>query len=351
MRTAALVFLAFFTVPAFATVIVQKNGDVISGRILEEKADKYVFQSPYGKLQIAKANVAKLILDEKTIELKNVTVGDKTVKARLVNQDKNTSVYLTEDGRTIRKDEKETKPEPKASEEPAKKESPRDKILIAVAGYYGYSTFSQFSNEQQPAGGQAPFEQKLHPGSFGFHLSGHYAWFPYMGVGANASFNRWSGTVNVDPPAPATFTATSANTSLFAAPSVVFSAFGNLGSTAKAHDLRLELQAGAAFNSATVDLAFKTAPGGFPASATASGRNVSLGLQAQLYYLYSISESFRVRLGVGYYRMFYTTIYEGGLQSTPTVPGTFKTEFDGNLNRGGVPPQIISAQLGFEIGF
>jgi len=92
-----LIAILIFVPALSATVIVQKNGDVISGRILQERPDRYVFQSPYGKLQIAKSNVSKLILDEKQIQLQDVKYKDKTVQARLVAQDSKTSVYLTDE--------------------------------------------------------------------------------------------------------------------------------------------------------------------------------------------------------------------------------------------------------------
>lgn len=352
MRLLLVGIACSFAAPLFATVIVQKNGDVISGRILEEKADKYVFQSPYGKLQISKNNVAKLILDEKTIELKNVTVGDKTVKARLVNQDKNTSVYLTEDGRTIRKDEKEEKT-PSAAPTPAGKDAPRDKIIAGVSGYYGFSTFQQMSTGQ--TGSMPPLEQSFHPNTFGFNVSGHYAWLKYLGFGLNASFHTWSGTVSQTSPAPVpAFDLAASNQSLFGGGSVIVSLFGNLGSTTSAHDLRLELAGGLALNRASMELTFKSPLNGFPTNANASGKNQSAALDAQLYYTYSFSESFRLRLGAGYHRIFYTNIYEPSLQSAtgfPGAPGGFKGDFEKNLAGTAVNPQIISILLGFEIGF
>lgn len=351
-RTLSLVsvVLLFGLCPLFAAVIVQKNGDVISGRIIEEKADSYVFASPYGKLQIAKANIAKLILDEKTIALKNVTVGDKTVKARLINQDKNTSVYLTEDGRTIRKSETEA-PTPVAA--PAAVAAPRDKIIAGISAYYGFSTFQQMGTGQ--TGSMPPFEQSFHPNTFGFNISGHYVLSQYWGVGLNASFNRWSGTVAQSSPSPVPgFDVATSNESLFGGASLVVSLLGNLGATVHAHDLRLEVAGGAAINSANIDLAFKSPLNGFPAAASATGSNRSAALDAQLYYTYSFSESFRLRLGAGYHRIFYTNIYEPILQSAsaiPGAPGGFKGDFEANLAATAVNPQIISMLLGFEIGF
>lgn len=342
----------FFTAPLFATVIVQKNGDVISGRILEEKTDKYVFQSPYGKLQIAKNNVAKLILDEKTIELKNVTVGDKTVKARLVNQDKNTSVYLTEDGRTIRKDEKEEKP-PATAPVPAGKETPRDKVIIGLTGFYGFSTFQRESDAT--TGGMPPLDQSFHGSTFGAKLSAHYSLIRFLGVGVQGAFIRAASSVTITAPTGTggSHDGAALNTSLTAAPSLIFSLLGNLGSTIQAHDLRLEIAGGMSFNSAELQLTFRNSPN-FPTTASATGKNQALALDAQLYYTYSFSESFRLRLGAGYQRFFFRNIYEPGLQSAssfPGSPGGFQGDFEKNLAVTGSNPQIISLLLGFEVGF
>jgi len=340
------VLLLFNLPPLFATVIVQKNGDVISGRIIEEKADNYIFASPYGKLQIAKANIAKLILDEKTIELKNVQVGDKTIKARLINQDKNTSVYLTEDGRTIRKNETEV-------QSPESIAAPRDKIIAGISGYYGFSNFQQMGSGQ--TGSMPPFEQSFHPNNFGFNVSGHYVWSQYFGFGLNAAFHKWSGTITQSSPSPVPgFDVATSNQSLFGGASLIVSLLGNLGGAVNTHDLRLEVAGGAAINSANIDLAFKTPLNGFPTSASAVGSNRSAALDAQLYYTYSFSESFRLRLGAGYHRIFYTNIYEPNLQSAspiPGAPGGFKSDFETNLAGTAVNPQIFSLLLGFEIGF
>lgn len=333
----------------------QKNGDVISGRILEEKADKYVFQSPYGKLQIAKANVAKLILDEKTLELKTVTVGDKTVKARLVDQNKDTSVYLTEDGRTIRKDEK--KEEEKKPAEPEKKEpvteAKSDKILAAVTGFYGFSTYQRESDAAN-GGTMPPFDQSLHGSSFGFNLSGHYSLFRYLGAGAMGSFTRSVASVDIAAPGVAgSHTGNAGNTALFVGPSLVLSLLGNLGSQRDAHDLRLEVAGGISLNSAQMQLSFSNSAG-FPNSASVSGKNQSAAIDGRLYYTYSFSESFRLRLGVGYYRAFFRNIYDTTLQSDTAFPGApagFKGDFEKNLAQTGSNPQVVSLLVGFEIGF
>lgn len=344
------VLLLLPLVQSSATVIVQKNGDVISGKILEEKADKYVFQSPYGTLQIAKTSITKLILDEKTIELKDVEFKNKKVKARLVSEENNTAVYLTEDGQTIRKEQAkpvEVKPvtENKTDEKPAD----RQKFLIGVTGSYGLSTFQQVNVDPIGAnGGPPPLEQSFHPNTLGIHFAAHYAWFRYFGFGVGGSLYRWSGTVSHNPPnQPLSFDATATNTSFFAAPSVVISLLGNLGSKSAKHDLRLDLQGGIALNAANMDLAFKT---GATGTANATGRNQSAALQAQLYYSYSISESISVRIGAGYYRALYTQIYEPVLQTSSNV-GQFKNDFEKLLASPPSQPQVVSLLLGLELAF
>ncbi|MBN8219471.1 MAG: hypothetical protein J0L53_01025 [Spirochaetes bacterium] len=353
MRAVLIALVFMLSAPVFATVIVQKNGDVISGRILEEKADKYVFQSPYGKLQIAKANVAKLILDEKTLELKNVTVGDKTVKARLVDQNNNTSVYLTEDGRTIRKDEKkedaEKKPvEPEKPAQPAGKAA-RDWLLVSLSGSYGLGSFQQVSSDAS-TGGMPPFSQALRTGSLGVQVNAHYVLFSYLGVGVAGAFQSWSNKASLpggNGGPPIGYDTSTSNMSFFGGGAIAFSFLGNLGSRGAAHDLRLEVQGGISMNRANMDLTFTS---GVSGTAAASGRNNTAALQAQLAYYYSFTESFRLRLGFGYYRAFYSQIYDPGLQTNAAL-GSFKTDFEKNLGSTASNPQVLSVLIGAEIGF
>jgi len=352
--SAPLLFL-ICSLPAAATVIVQKNGDVISGKILEEKNDKYVFQSPYGTLQIAKTSISKLILDEKTIELKDVEFKNKKVKARLVSEENNTAVYLTEDGQTIRKEQ--AKPaDAKPVEEPKtpEKTADRQKFLIGVTGSYGLSTFQQVDTGPGN-GGPLPLEQSMHPNTLGFQATGHYALFSWLGVGAGFSFYRWSGGVTLIPQQSQqlAYDALTTNTSMAATGSLLFSLLGHLGAKDQAHDLRAELAFGAASNTANMEVTFKNPPQNFPSVASASGKLKSMALQAQVYYSYSFSSSLRLRLGLGYYRAFYTNIYDSGLQGNPPFPSgdKFKADFDRILALEGVSPQVISLQLGAEFGF
>ena len=348
--------LLFFvcSLPVAGTVIVQKNGDVISGKILEEKADKYIFQSPYGKLQVAKNSISKLILDEKTIELKEVDFKDKKVRARLVSEENNTAVYLTEDGQTIRKEKISAAAGTSGVSAIAAAKDERHRFLIAASGSYGFSTFQQVATDVPGTSGMPPLSQSLHANTFGTQISGHFAWFAYAGVGAGVSYFRWSGTVSLIPQGQQiAYDSTTTNNSIMVAPSLIFSVFGNLGSKNYVHDLRLELQLGQSFNSATMDLLFRNPPQGFPQAARAAGKNSSGAVQVQAYYSYSLSSSLRLRLGFGYWRAFYTNIYEGGLQASSPVPqgDKFFQDFNGNLARGGEMPQIISATLGAEFGF
>jgi len=335
------IWLLLLMAPAVsATVIVQKNGDVISGRILQERADRYIFQSPYGRLQIAKANVSKLILDEKQIALQDVKVKDKTVQARLVAQDEKTAVYLTDDGRTIRTDA------PQAST-PAATDERRDAVLIAVSGLYGFSSFQRLATDGPPS-----FEQNFAPGAFGAQIAGHYTFSTIWGVGVAGAFYRQASVQLIPQPgAPPDYEATIAHTSLFVAPSLVVSLLGNLGSQKHAHDIRLEIQPGYSFNGANVDLRFIPPLNSFPASAAATGKVGAFSLQGQLSYSYSLSESLRLRLGVAYYRVFYDRIFDGTLQNGSSIPGGFTADFEQALKATAKNPQVVSLTLGAEFGF
>jgi hypothetical protein len=345
----SVIFLAFtvFTVPAFSAVIIQKNGDVISGKLLEETGERYIFQSPYGKLKIAKSNVAKFIRDEKIIELKNVEDGGKTVKARLINQDSKTAVYLTDDGRTIRKADAATADSPAQPQ----KDSRADKVLVGLFGGYGFSTYPE-SGVPETAPGQ--FNQAFHLNTLTAQLDGHYVFSRFLGFGLAATFHRWSGSESITAIQPdVSYDTTSTYMSIVAAPSVIVSVLGALGSGSANHDIRLVLQGGAAFNFATTSLQFKPKPG-FPSVAEISGKGISPAIQGQIYYAYKFSESLKLRLGFGYFRAFYDKAYSGSLVSPTTIPGSpggFKGDFENNITASIKNPQIISVIVGVEAGF
>lgn len=340
-----------YVIPVFGTVIVQKNGDVISGKILQEKPEKYIFQSPYGTLQIAKSEVQKLIRDEKTIELQSVAIDGKTVKARLVNQENNTSTYLTEDGRTLRKEQEAVIPAKTPESSPER----RDSFLINASGFYGLANFQQVS-ESPPAAGSAaaPLDQAIRPNALGVHAGFQYAWLRYFGPGVFLAYNRWSGPTSVTGVgSPVTYDAQTSHTSFFLGATLAVSPFGKLGVQNAAHDFRLELSPGFAFNSSDTNLTFKTSPPGFPPSANANASSRGFALQTTAQYVYAVSESLRLRLGLGYYRIFNDNLFGGGqLQGSPSaVPGQFRADFDNNLARAGEQVGIYSLLVGFEIGF
>jgi len=348
MLSRAPLIIFFAIAPLTATVIVQKNGDVISGKIIEEKADKYVFQSPYGKLQIAKGNVAKLILDESTLELKNVAVDGKTVKARLVNQENSTAVYLTEDGRTIRKEEKSEAPVA-----PINASATVDRLLLGIHLGYGFANFPQASESNQQ-GGQ--FDQSLRLNALQAQISLHYAFWRFLGAGLVTTYGRWSGPVSqrIQPPAQTGFDVDTATSHAFlsGAAGLVTSLFGKLGVQNTSHDIRIVVSGGMAFGSSDMQLSFRNPPQAFPNTASAASTYRSFVIGSSIEYLYGVSESLRFKLGLSYYRIFNSNVFSGTtLASSPPVLGQFATDFNANLARNGQAPQIMALELGVEIGF
>ncbi|MBL8035535.1 MAG: hypothetical protein JNJ69_17665 [Leptospiraceae bacterium] len=329
-----------------ATVIVQKNGDVISGRILEEKPDKYVFQSPYGKLQIAKANVAKLILDEKAIELKEVKHNNKIVKARLVAEQNNTAVYLTEDGQTIRQQQGATPP----AEAPAPTKDIRERVLVQLSGSFGLANF------QQPQDSTAMgFDQRIRPGTWGASLGGHYIVSRFFSVGVLGSFYFSalnSTTTDQGPQGPVTYNTATTNMAFLVSAGGSFSVFGNLPLKQSAHDLRLEVYGGYSMNRAEMLLNFgSNRPPNFPTEGVSKGRANAPAVQLAIAYVYALTDSLRLRSGIAVTRFFYPSIYADGFESNPLPPGQFKAEFDKNIGQTGVQPTVISALVGLEMAF
>jgi hypothetical protein len=338
-----LVFLLSLT-PVAATVIVQKNGDVITGRILQEKPDRYLLRSPYGQLQIRKSDVSRLILDEKTLELQTIRHDNKVVQARLVSADNNTKVYLTDDGKTIRQQQ------PEATALPA----PRHSFIIGVGGGYGAATFQQVETEQPAAGsGMPPLSQALRPGVLLASGSAQYVLSPYIGLGlttgwlmakSSESVNAQVGQISYD--------STVRYHTVTASPMITFSLVGNLGE-AGAHDLRLELAPGYAYSTASMALALRNTAGNFPTAATAGGEKHAFAGEVRLSYLAPLGENLRLRIAVGYLRLFYSSIYTTGLEGNVPFPNGdgFKRDFDAKLAADATNPQAVTAIIGLEYGF
>lgn len=336
-------FILFLS-PLAATVIVKKNGDVITGRILQEKPDRYLFRSPYGQLQIRKSEVSRLILDEKTLELQTIRHDNKAVQARLVAEDNNTKVYLTDDGKTIRQ------------QEPAAAQAPvlRHRWAIGISGGYGAATFQQIATEPPAVGsGMPPLSQGLRPGVIHANASVQYILSRYISLGLSGGWLMAKSTESLNAQAgQISYDSTVRYGTFTAAPMVALSLVGNLGAGG-AHDLRLEFAPGYAYSTATLDLALRNTPGNFPTAATASGERHSLAGEIRLVYLAPLSENLHLRFAAGYQRMFYSGIYSGGLAGNTPFPNGdgFKRDFDANLAASAANPQVITAQLGVEYGF
>ncbi|GAB4434299.1 MAG: hypothetical protein OHK0011_17430 [Turneriella sp.] len=330
--------------PLSATVIVKKNGDVVSGRIVQENADRYVFRSPYGQLVMLKSDISRLILDENSLELKTIRHDNKPVQARLIAEENNTKIYLTDDGRTIRQQ----------VPVPAQPSIARHSWIIGVNGGYGASTFQQIETEPPAAGsGMPPLSQSLRPGTVQAGASAHYVLSSYFGVGFAGG---WLGAKNSESlntqPGLISYDSTARYNTLTAAAALAFSLVGNLGETG-AHDLRLELAPGYAYSMATIDLALRNTAGNYPTAATASGERHSFAGEIRLVYLAPLSDNLRLRVAASYQRLFQTGSFSTGLTGNTPFPNGdgFKRDFDATLAAPAANPQVIAAQLGLEYGF
>ena len=99
----AFVSLLFTPSVAHASVIILGNGDILTGKILEEKENQFVFQSEYGRLQVEKNTIRSVILNEHTIALTEFTRMDGSrAKGRRILESAQETVYLTETNQVIR---------------------------------------------------------------------------------------------------------------------------------------------------------------------------------------------------------------------------------------------------------
>ncbi len=336
-------FLLLALSPVSATVIVQKNGDVITGTILQVKNDRYIFRSPYGQLRIKKSDVSRLILDEKTLELKNISHDNKVVQARLVSEDENTKVYLTDDGKTIRQQQVQSTPA-----------AAPHRFLLSVHGGYGFSAYQQIDTEPPASGsGMPPLAQTLRRGALQAGVDAWYVFSGYLGLGITAGLvsARNSESLNAQG-SQISYDSNVRYLSITAAPAAAFSLLGNLGAPGS-HDLRLELSSGYSYNTANMELSLRNTPGNFPTAATASGNKHALATEIRLGYLAPLTDNLRLKIAIAYLRIFHTGIYSSQLQGNVPFPNGdgFKRDFDARLSAEATNPQVLTAQLGIEYGF
>jgi len=336
-------FLLFALAPVSATVIVQKNGDVINGTILQEKNDRYVFRSPYGQLQIKKNEISRLILDEKTLELKSISHDNKLVQARLVSEDADTKVYLTDDGKTIRQQQVQ----------PVLVAAPH-RLVFSAHGGYGFSSYQQIDTEPPGTGsGMPPLAQTLRHGALQAGADAWYVFSGHLGLGVTAGLVSARNSESLNAQAPQiSYDSNVRYLSITAAPALAFSLLGNLGTPAS-HDLRLEFAPGYSYNSPNMDLSLRNTPGNFPTAATASGKKHAFAAEIRLGYLAPLTDNLRLKIAIAYLRIFHTGIYSSLLQGNVPFPNGdgFKRDFDARLSAEAANPQVLTAQLGIEYGF
>ena len=94
-----------------ATVIVFKDGDVITGRIISEKDGKMSFESPYGKITVKKKNIKKLIANENELKTEQIQVAGKQVTLRQIDENLKQKVYIDPKGKVIKVDKSTPKKE------------------------------------------------------------------------------------------------------------------------------------------------------------------------------------------------------------------------------------------------
>jgi len=99
-----IIFFAciFLTYHLQASVLILQNGDILTGKIIKETNDKFVFQNDFGRLNVKKKTVKSVILNEKSLALSSFEDNGKKYKGRIIVRSEVVVVYLLEDNTIYR---------------------------------------------------------------------------------------------------------------------------------------------------------------------------------------------------------------------------------------------------------
>jgi len=85
----------------YPVIIVQKNGDVISGEVVSETAKTLEFKSRYGMITLKKKKIQKIV-EKDSLELEEVIVKSQKIQAWYLYENEKEKIYLTRSGLTLK---------------------------------------------------------------------------------------------------------------------------------------------------------------------------------------------------------------------------------------------------------
>jgi len=131
MKLRGVILLLAMTFSAGATVVVLNDGDVLTGKITKETATTVSLKSLYGKVEIKRTDIKKLILDESKIVANEIIHKGKKYQARFLEETGGEKIYLLKNNQILRV----PKAKPKIVKIPIKKKKVKKKEKKQKPGF------------------------------------------------------------------------------------------------------------------------------------------------------------------------------------------------------------------------
>ena len=181
--TKRLLLSFVFLTPLFntySTVIVQENGDVVTGVVKEMRETSILFHSRYGDLTIEKNKIKKIIQDESAIKTETLDYKGNKIEVRFLFEDAGVKVYMDSSGKIIRVLLKEQTQKPQTE---AITPAPVKRSKLGIYG--GYGIMKQPYPLYSPTAMAWEYDTSFNKPGFGIT----YAYYPapVLGIGLDLS--------------------------------------------------------------------------------------------------------------------------------------------------------------------
>ncbi|MDH5717955.1 MAG: hypothetical protein OEZ22_09985 [Spirochaetia bacterium] len=308
-----IVFYIYFT-NIYATVVIQKNGDVIKGTIVKESEEKLIFDSSYGTLHINKEKIKKLIIDETAIEEETITYENKEIRVKHLFDHNDERIYLTNEGKIIKIKQKKQDFSVKITK----------RHLFSVEGKYKIERKAMPRAEKGPDGLNFILESKfLLLNGLGSSFSYMYVLNSFLGAGAFFEYEKFTAADKFETPIHIIDTSV-VNKMILAGAVSQFSFLNMYGTQNNKYDVGIG--AGLAYglissilkvsmkpnpNSPSPDENIKPLPeGAGPLEPYLEGEKRTVTLDTHLYFNYSITSMLNIVSKFGYQISLYNLIYK-----------------------------------------
>ncbi|MFZ5630207.1 MAG: hypothetical protein ACOY5B_13835 [Spirochaetota bacterium] len=162
IRRLALSLTLFSCGMLHAEVILLKDGDIFSGKIIKETPALIVMKSAYGEIRIKPNEIKFIIREEKKIPVEQIEQNGKTIAARFVDETAVARIYISEDYQIIRIPRTAKAPDAGATQSTAS--SPANRLEIRTGSFFStlpYINLSEFKEGKEKLATGGSLEQNF----------------------------------------------------------------------------------------------------------------------------------------------------------------------------------------------